>query len=109
MLKEHLPSAWTWHSAVANAAKKGWDGRVSDEGGWWVDGEGQKVVDGREMLVRVRDVDGRMDGKGRGKGVLRVEASLLGEEEEGERRKGKGKGREKGVLKRTAGEAVEVE
>ena len=88
--------------------KKGWDGRIADEGGWWVDEQGAKVEGGREIEVRIRDVDGRMDGKGRGKGFLRVEGSLVGEGEERERglavrgrEKGKGKG--KGVLRRERG------
>lgn len=108
VLAEHLPATWTWHSHESGKVKKGWDGRIADEGGWWVDEQGAKVEGGREIEVRIRDVDGRMDGKGRGKGFLRVEGSLVGEGEERERglavrgrEKGKGKG--KGVLRRERG------
>jgi DNA-directed RNA polymerase I subunit RPA43 len=83
-----LPSSWTWHSETSGKIKKGWDGRLADEGGWWVDGEGVRVEQGRGFEVRVRDFDGRMDGRGRGKGFLRLEGSLLAEGEEG-REKGK--------------------
>ncbi|KAL6708402.1 hypothetical protein ACN47E_002665 [Coniothyrium glycines] len=118
VLREQLPPAWAWHASSAatpgstGAVKKGWDGRLSDEGGWWVDGEGEAVRNGREVVVRIRDFDGRMDGKGRGKGFLRVDGSLLSEEEERAREGGKGKGKERasgktGVLKRS-GEVVEV-
>lgn len=53
------------------------------------------------MSVRVVDFDGRTDGKSKGKGV-RLEGSLVGEEEARGREKGKGKEREKvrkGILK----------
>lgn len=96
---------------------KGWDGRISDEGGWWVDEQGDRV-EGVLEGVRIRDFEGRMDGRGRGKGVLRIEGSLVGEGEERERRekgvKGKGKAKAKanGVLRQGGsqrGGAIEVE
>jgi DNA-directed RNA polymerase I subunit RPA43 len=92
---EHLPSDWSWHAEQAGKVSKGWDGRLSDEGGWWVDGEGEKVEG--DLEVRIRDFDGRMDGKGRGKGFLRIEGSLMTLEEERRKVAGKGKGRERDV------------
>jgi DNA-directed RNA polymerase I subunit RPA43 len=86
---EHLPENWTWHSESAGKVTKGWDGRLSDEGGWWLDGEKEKV--GGEVEVRIRDFDGRMDGRGRGKGFLRIEGSLREEGEERGAVRGKGK------------------
>ncbi|KAF1837238.1 hypothetical protein BDW02DRAFT_173900 [Decorospora gaudefroyi] len=80
ILKEHLPSDWSWHFKEAGKVKKGWDGRLSDEGGWWVNGEDEKVEG--ELRVRIRDFEGRMDGKGKGKGFMRVEGSLLSQAEE---------------------------
>ncbi|KAF2856426.1 hypothetical protein T440DRAFT_439486 [Plenodomus tracheiphilus IPT5] len=92
VLAAHLPSTWSWHAETANRMKKGWDGRISDEGGWWViEGEGM-VKNGRGLEVRIRDFEGRMDGKGRGKGFLRIEGSLLSVEEEAAKvQKGKGR------------------
>jgi DNA-directed RNA polymerase I subunit RPA43 len=80
ILKEHMPADWSWHQNESGKVKKGWDDRLSDEGGWWVNGKGKKVEG--ELRVRIRDVDGRMDGKGKGKGFLRVDGSLLSQEEE---------------------------
>jgi DNA-directed RNA polymerase I subunit RPA43 len=114
--KDHFPSNWSWHSETTGKVKKGWDGRLSDEGGWWVDGEGEKV-DG-DLRVRIRDFDGRMEGKGKGKGFIRIEGSLLSQEEEKARsaqKGGKGKQRANGVLRtqqrqeETSGEAMEIE
>ncbi|KAF1841093.1 uncharacterized protein K460DRAFT_371087, partial [Cucurbitaria berberidis CBS 394.84] len=102
ILKEHLPAAWSWHSEEAGKMKKGWDGRIADEGGWWVDGEGEKVQEGSELKVRIRDFDGRMDGRGKGKGFLRIEGSLLSEAEEKAKAQKGGKGKQKanaGVLR----------
>ncbi|KAF2255996.1 hypothetical protein BU26DRAFT_598798 [Trematosphaeria pertusa] len=86
ILHASLPASWTWHQEAANRNKKGWDGRISDEGGWWVDGDGEKVHVGREVRCRIRDWDAR--GGAKGKGFLRVEASLLGEGEEREQMRG---------------------
>lgn len=99
--KDHFPSSWTWHSEATGKVKKGWDGRLSDEGGWWIDSEGQVV--GGDLKVRIRDFDGRMDGKGRGKGFLRIEGSLLSvAEEAAQQQKGsKGKAKVNGVLKKS--------
>jgi DNA-directed RNA polymerase I subunit RPA43 len=91
ILKECLPADWSWHSEESGQMKKGWDGRLSDEGGWWVNGDGEKVEG--ELRVRIRDVDGRMDGKGKGKGFLRVDGALISEEEikQAQQKSGKGK------------------
>jgi DNA-directed RNA polymerase I subunit RPA43 len=114
--KDHFPSSWSWHSETAGKVKKGWDGRLSDEGGWWVDGEGEKVEG--DLRVRIRDFDGRMEGKGKGKGFIRIEGSLLSQEEEKARatqKGGKGKQRANGVLRtqqrreEANGEAIETE
>ncbi|USP74445.1 hypothetical protein yc1106_01719 [Curvularia clavata] len=80
ILKENMPADWSWHQNETGKVKKGWDETLSDEGGWWVDGKGKKVEG--ELKVRIRDIEGRMDGKGKGKGFLRVDGSLLSEEEE---------------------------
>jgi DNA-directed RNA polymerase I subunit RPA43 len=114
---EHFPADWTWHAESANKMSKGWDGRISDDGGWWVNGAGEKV-EGVLEGVRIRDFEGRMDGKGKGKGVMRIEGSLLSREEErervaqkGGRAKGKQKAKTNGVLRRReeGGEVMEIE
>jgi DNA-directed RNA polymerase I subunit RPA43 len=92
-LKDFLPADWSWYSKETGKVKKGWDGRLSDEGGWWVNGEGEKVEGGLD--VRIRDFDGRMDGKGKGKGFLRIEGSLLSEEEEKAKARKSAKGKQK--------------
>ncbi|OAL50363.1 hypothetical protein IQ07DRAFT_679785 [Pyrenochaeta sp. DS3sAY3a] len=99
VLAAHLPASWTWQAQEGNRVKKGWDGRIADEGGWWVDGEGERVDVGKEIGVWVRDVEGV--GKGRGKAFLRIEGSLvgIGEEAVAERGARKGKGKGKSVLK----------
>jgi DNA-directed RNA polymerase I subunit RPA43 len=94
---EHLPSSWKFHTEQSGKVTKGWDGRLSDEGGWWVDGKGEKVEG--ELEVRIRDFDGRMDGRGRGKGFLRIEGSLLSQEEERGAANGGGKASGKGKKK----------
>jgi DNA-directed RNA polymerase I subunit RPA43 len=105
--KDHLPSDWVWTQDQANQMKKGWDGGISDEGGYWVDGEGEKVEG--DVRVRIRDFDGR--GGGKGKGFLKVEGSMLSEAEEKDRREkgSKGKGKASGGMRSRAGEAMEVE
>ncbi|KAH7096055.1 hypothetical protein FB567DRAFT_48367 [Paraphoma chrysanthemicola] len=112
--KDFFPSGWTWHSETAGKVKKGWDGRLSNEGGWWTDGDGERI-DG-DLKVRIRDFDGKMDGRGKGKGFLRIEGSLLSQAEEKARATQKGaKGKQKanGVLRtqprRTDGEVMEIE
>ncbi|PSN73337.1 hypothetical protein BS50DRAFT_568896 [Corynespora cassiicola Philippines] len=109
ILRAHLPQAWTWHSESANQKTKGWDGRIVDLGGWWEDENGAPVggADGNgELKVRIRDFDGRMDGKGKGRSVLRIEGSLLTEQEELEVqresvREKRGEKRTKGALRKT--------
>ncbi|KAF2131790.1 hypothetical protein P153DRAFT_336421 [Dothidotthia symphoricarpi CBS 119687] len=100
VLKDCLPAEWVWEQTEQGRVSKGWDGRIADEGGRWVDGEGTPVEG--EMRVWIRGVEGRMDGRGKGKGFLRLEGSLV---KDGDvRGKGKkGKGRE--VL---AGDQVEL-
>jgi DNA-directed RNA polymerase I subunit RPA43 len=108
ILREHLPADWTWSgsSADSTAATKG--ARVADEVGEWHNAEGETIgltAEGETATLhfRVRDFDGRVDGKGRGKGFLRLEGSLLSEEEEKRTTTAKGKGTAKvgGGLKRT--------
>lgn len=96
ILKEQLPEEWTWEQTQQGLMKKGWDGKIADEGGRWVDGQG-KPVEG-ELEVWIRGVEGRMDGRGRGKGFLRLEGSLLEDGGRGDTsKKGKGKGKAKDV------------
>lgn len=103
VLKEHLPMGWEWHATAAGRKKKGFDGRIADEGGVWVDGEGVQVEKGREMNVRVREWDVR---GGKGKGVLRVDGSLLSVEEERARAEKRAGKKARGVV---GGEGMEVD
>ncbi|KAL1599471.1 hypothetical protein SLS60_007274 [Paraconiothyrium brasiliense] len=107
VLKESLPADWSWHAEKANKKTKGFDGKIADEGGWWMDGELGEVKKGTGMRVRVREWDVR---GGKGKGVLRVDGSLLSVEEErkkGARKVGKAAvGRNGGA---TEGEGMEVD
>ena len=105
ILSAHLPSTWTFKTTEAGMVKKGWDGRLADEGGVWLDQDGNEVAG--DISVRVVDFDGRTDGKAKGKG-LRLEGSLLSEEEEKKKEKGKGKAK-RGILKRTQSGQEEVE
>ena len=110
ILREHLPADWTWNgsstSASASTAAKG--AQVADEVGEWLNGEGETIgltAEGETATLhfRIRDFDGRVDGKGRGKGFLRLDGSLLSEDDEKRTTKAKGKGAAKvgGGLKRT--------
>lgn len=100
ILKEHLPRDWMWYSAEANRKTKGWDGKISDEGGWWVDGDEKKVEKGREFQVRVKEWDVR---GGKGRGHLKIDGSLLSvEEEKSKAEKAKGK-------TATNGEVMEID
>ncbi|KAF2622112.1 hypothetical protein BU25DRAFT_415470 [Macroventuria anomochaeta] len=83
ILATHLPPTWTFRT------------QQTDEG-VWVSEDGEVAGD---LRVRLLDFDGRTDGKARGKG-LRLEGSLLSEEEEKRKEKGKGKAR-RGILKST--------
>lgn len=93
VLRAHMPADWEWHTEEQHRKKKGWDGRIADEGGWWVDGEGGQVQNGAEMRIRIREWDVRSGSGGeKGVGSLRVGGSLLSAEEEGvreEQRRGK--------------------
>ncbi|CAI6243785.1 unnamed protein product [Periconia digitata] len=85
VLRAHMPENWSWHAEGANKKRKGWDGRVEDLGGWWVDGDGVKVGgeegEKKELSVRVTEWDAR-PGVGKGRGFLKIEGSLLEESEE---------------------------
>ncbi|KAF2800919.1 hypothetical protein K505DRAFT_320147 [Melanomma pulvis-pyrius CBS 109.77] len=119
ILRQHLPDGWTWnaHSKSNSRGRAGdGDGGGGDEG-YWVDGDGMPVAD--VLRVRIRDFEGRMDGKGRGRGGLKIDGSLVTVEEErsrageGElekRRRREGRVRAKGAMKtRVPTEAVVVE
>jgi len=95
VLAEHLPEGWSWFTnsgdAGRNKKKRGWDGGIADEGGSWVDAEGETIEKGKSIQVRVREWEGG-SGKGKGRGVVKVMGSLLTASEErskGEKRKGK--------------------
>jgi DNA-directed RNA polymerase I subunit RPA43 len=83
VLKAELPSDWSWHQDRANAKAKGWDGRVADAGGWWVDGLGERVKVGVEVKVwivswEVKGAGSEGDGGKGGRGVLGIVGSLVG-------------------------------
>jgi DNA-directed RNA polymerase I subunit RPA43 len=100
ILSAHLPSTWTFRQTEAGKVNKGWDGRPADEEGVWVKENGEEVAG--DVEVRVVDFEGRMDVRGKGKGFLRLEGSLLSEDEATSADKAKGKGKAgRGVLKRT--------
>ncbi|KAF1956354.1 hypothetical protein CC80DRAFT_593812 [Byssothecium circinans] len=117
VLREQLPRSWRWHAEEAGRKTKGWDGRIADLGGWWVDGEGLKVGEGldldggKEMRVRIREWDAR-GGMGKGRGGMKIEGSMMTVEEERVGRE-KGKGRADGRDRETGGvvdgEVMEVE
>ncbi|KAI4638170.1 hypothetical protein J4E93_010326 [Alternaria ventricosa] len=115
ILKECLPSDWSWHSEESGQTKQGYDGKLSDEGGWWVNGDGEKVEG--ELRVRIRDVEGRMDGKGKGKGFLRIDGALVSEEEIKAAQQKAGKGKRKATTsamkaqpqKQAEGEVMEID
>ncbi|KAF2637131.1 hypothetical protein P280DRAFT_458952 [Massarina eburnea CBS 473.64] len=104
VLADQLPKGWTWHAVQAGRMKKGWDGRVADAGGWWVDGEGGKVgAEGKEFRVRIVEWDAK-GGMGKGRGGMKISGSLLGA---GER--GKGKGRVDAGASSTNAEVMQVD
>lgn len=81
VLAMQLPESWTFSAGT------------TDEG-VWVTEEGELEGD---VQVRVVDFDGRTDGKSKGKGI-RLEGSLVSEEEQKRKEKGKGKAK-RGILK----------
>lgn len=86
VLATQLPSSWKFQS------------QESDEG-TWVNEDGEVSGD---LRVRLLDFDGRTDGKAKGKG-LRLEGSLLNEDQAAQQEKGTGKGKERrGILKGTS-------
>ncbi|KAF1972898.1 hypothetical protein BU23DRAFT_554738 [Bimuria novae-zelandiae CBS 107.79] len=108
ILKEYLPGDWEWSAKEANKKKKGFDGRIADEGGAWVDGDGVEVFKGKEFRVRVREWDVK---GGKGKGVWKVDGSLLSAEEEKSRAAKKAGKAGKAAAGRNgaSGEVVEVD
>lgn len=81
VLATQLPETWTFKAGT------------TDEGAWQTEaGELQGDVE-----VRLLDFDGRTDGKSKGKG-MRLEGSLVSEEVQKRKEKGKGKAK-KGILK----------
>lgn len=86
VVRSNMPEDWVWCSASATGfSMTGGGGERRSAGidgaeGYWMDGEGRSV----EGVVRVRieDWDARGAGKGESKGFLRIEGSLIGEENE---------------------------
>jgi DNA-directed RNA polymerase I subunit RPA43 len=107
ILREHLPADWTWSGSSTSSSTAAKGARVADDVGEWRDAKGEAIGAAAEgetatLHFRIRDFDGRVDGKGRGKGFLRLDGSLLSEAEEKNMSKGKGKGaKSAGGLKRT--------
>ncbi|KAF9695992.1 hypothetical protein EKO04_006292 [Ascochyta lentis] len=100
ILATQVPQTWTFTQSEAGAVDRG---RTADEGGVWVDEDGNEVAG--DLRVRLLDFDARTDGKAKGKG-LRLEGSLLSENEERRREKGKGKAK-RGILKAQSSQEVE--
>ena len=112
ILRQHLPDGWTWTPNTSYNKGGG------DEG-WWTNEEGMPVED--VLRVRIRDFEGRMDGKGQERGGLKIDGSLVGEEEEaarkaegaeGQRKRREGRVKAKGAMKTRVpfpGEVVEVD
>jgi len=71
VVAKDLPESWSWRADAGGQA------------GCWVIGgaDGEEVQGGRELGVKIKDFDGRLDGKGRGKGFLRIEGVVLEGEE----------------------------
>jgi DNA-directed RNA polymerase I subunit RPA43 len=112
ILRQHLPNGWTWTPSNSNYNSGG-----GDEG-WWTNEDGMPIED--VLRVRIRDFEGRMDGKGQGRGGLKIDGSLVTEEEEqtrgkegeGDKRKRREGRVKKGSLKTRVplpGEVVEVD
>jgi DNA-directed RNA polymerase I subunit RPA43 len=113
ILRQHLPNGWTW--TPSNSSYN--SGGGGDEG-WWTNEDGMPIED--VLRVRIRDFEGRMDGKGQGRGGLKIDGSLVTEEEEqtrgkegeGDKRKRREGRVKKGSLKTRVplpGEVVEVD
>ncbi|KAF2680003.1 hypothetical protein K458DRAFT_312656 [Lentithecium fluviatile CBS 122367] len=118
VLKDQLPADWEWHQESRNAKEKGWDGRIADLGGWWVDGELNQVDVGTTLSVWIRNWEargiGEEGGKGKGgRGFLGIVGSLLrpeeGSRESRQSTKGKGVARTMERASVQNGEAVEVD
>lgn len=98
--KDFLPEDWTFNAGDASTSTTSRIGAsvksatMARRAGFWMNELGEKI-EGVVEGVRIRDYDGRMDGRGKGKGVLRIEGSLCSVEEEQRKKNavGKGKGR----------------
>lgn len=86
VLRKDMPEQWTWFEESAGKKRKGWDGRIEDAGGWWVDADGARVFEAQpenraQVQVWVKEWDARPGG-GKGKGFLKIEGSFLENVEE---------------------------
>jgi len=123
ILRQHLPDGWTWNPA-SNYNRNSSKGDGGADEGYWANEDGTQIQD--VLKVRIRDFEGRMDGKGKGRGGLKIDGSLVSEEEEKERAKegrdeqrkrregrvnvGKGKGAlKKAVRGEGEGEVIEID
>lgn len=101
VLSTHLPPSWTFEQTQTGTDSY----HTSDEGGVWVGEDGEIAGD---LRVRLLDFDGRTDGKAKGKG-MRLEGSLLSEQDEKRKEKEKGKGKAKrGILKAQSSQEIDV-
>lgn len=120
ILKQHLPQDWNWKITSAQQHSGAYSFHETTEG-HWLDGDGMPIEDMQN--VRIRDWEAR-SGKGEGRGgitVVKIEGSLVTEEEEKQAAKAQkenGKVRRKksalksassATSKETNGEAMEVE
>ncbi|KAF2704449.1 hypothetical protein K504DRAFT_506932 [Pleomassaria siparia CBS 279.74] len=85
ILRQHLPDGWSWTSTYTN--NRGGNGGGGADEGHWTNEDGLPIED--VLRIRIRDFEGRMDGKGHGRGGLKIDGSLVSEEVE-ESRKGEG-------------------
>ncbi|KAF2120670.1 hypothetical protein BDV96DRAFT_565311 [Lophiotrema nucula] len=87
VLKQHLPAGYAFSSySNTQAQRRGGAEEVGDAEGFWCDDDGMPLED--VVSVRIRDFGFGSGGKG--KGFVRVEGSMVSEEEE-KRREGAGK------------------
>jgi DNA-directed RNA polymerase I subunit RPA43 len=120
ILRQHLPHNWKWEITSSQQHSGAYGFHETTEG-YWLDGDGMPIEDTQN--VRIRDWEAR-SGKGEGRGgvtVVKIEGSLVTEEEEKQAAKVQKEGgkvkRKKSALKatngvinkETNGEAMEVE